>query len=314
MTDATPIFPLAALIRGRRHSHIRALLSVALALVFDASIDSVAAQPSAPAAELPPGDRDARLEFLRQRAAQFAISRPDGHAAPLTRLEEPLLRYSNPVRAIDLSDGALFLWHDGVRPAAILSLSIRSQGSVYRELSVLCDQPLECARDGAVLWSPAAGGFVWHSLTGAPAPAGSATRRLTQLRGLARRFTGAYFKPQTDEPFELRVMPQPIHRYGGDAAGAAVDGAIFALAEANDPEILLLIETQTSSPEAPAWRYAIGRMSSTRLVVRLDGREVWSVDNFWKSPRTPELPYFEAADGMFEVPAAVPPPVPETPR
>ena len=158
--------------------------------------------------------------------------------------------------------------------------------------------------------TPAVGEFAWQPLTDAPAPAASAARRLTQLRGLARRFSGAYFKPQTDELFELRVMPQPIHRYGG----AAVDGAIFALAEANDPEILLLIETLPSGKEAGSWRYAIGRMSSTRLVVRLDGREVWSVDNFWKSPRTPELPYLEAADGKFEMPAAAPPPVPETPR
>jgi hypothetical protein len=293
----------------------RLRLSAALVLWLAALASCAAAQDTPSAAEATPvRDRDARLEFLRQRADQFTVSRRGEHAAPLTRLEEPLLRYSNPVRAIDLSDGALFLWHDGVRPAAILSLSIRSQGSVYRELSVLCDQPLDCARDEAVLWSPAVGGFAWQSLTGAPAPAGSAARRLTQLRGLARRFSGVYFKPQTDEPFELRVMPQPIHRYGGDAAGAAVDGAIFALAEANDPEILLLIETRIASPEAPAWRYAIGRMSSTRLVVRLDGREVWSVTNFWKSPRTPELPYLEAADGMFEAPAAATPQIPETPR
>jgi hypothetical protein len=254
-------------------------------------------------------DSETRLRFLADRFAEFSVQRSGDGAAALTAMPEPVLRYSNPVRAIGLSDGVVFLWLDGVRPAAAASLSLRAQGAMYREFTHLSARPLDCVRGGALIWSPQGPGPEWKSLDGDP-PAPGKSLRLSQLRSLARRFSGLYYKANTDEPFELRVLPQPLYRYE-EKSSRTLDGAVFSLAEANDPEVLLLIEAVAGEAGAGAertWRYALARMSSTRMIVRLDDSEVWSTTPYWKSPRTTRDPYMEAADGKFTADAAAPQP------
>jgi hypothetical protein len=252
-------------------------------------------------------DSETRLRFLADRFAEFSVQRPGGGAAALAATPEPVLRYSNPVRAIGLSDGVVFLWLDGVRPAAAASLSLRAQGTMHREFTHLGAHPLECTRSGAALWSPQGPGPEWKPLDGNP-PATGKSARLSQLRAQARRFSGLYYKANTDEPFELRVLPQPLYRYEEEAT-RTLDGTIFALAEANDPEVLLMIEAVAGEAgDEGTWRYALARMSSTRMIVRLDDGEVWSTTRYWTSPRTPRDPYMEAADGKFTAEAVVPPP------
>ncbi len=252
-------------------------------------------------------DSETRLRFLADRFAEFSVQRPGAGTSALTAMPEPVLRYSNPVRAIGLSDGVAFLWLDGVRPAAAASLSLRAQGTMYREFTHLSAQPFDCVRNGALIWSPQGPGPEWKPLDGDP-PASGKSLRLSQLRSQARRFSGLYYKANTDEPFELRVLPQPLYRYE-EKASRTLDGALFSLAEANDPEVLLMIEAVAGDADADGtWRYALARMSSTRLSVRLDDGEVWSTTAYWKSPRTPRDPYMEAADGKFTAEAVVPQP------
>lgn len=137
-----------------------------------------------------------------------------------------------------------------------------------------------------------------RAIEGAEPPANSPARRLVQMRELARRFRASSYKDD-GAPNELRLMPQPLFRYQDNAQGT-VDGALFAFAEGNDAEALLLIEATTSARGAGGrWRYTLARMTSYRVAVRLDDQEVFVVEAYWKEPRKSEAPYSEARDGPF---------------
>jgi hypothetical protein len=277
------------------------MLLCAVTLVVNLAVvvhcGSIAAQPAATNSAATQPEDEARLRFLAERFAEYLLFRGEDRSAPLKSTAEPVLRYSNPVRAIGLSDGVVYLWLRGVRPVAAASLSIRRDGELYRELTFLEEGPLTCLVEDATIWSPADGGLKWETLQVAE-PAANKSLRLVQMRSIARRFAATYYHPQTQETFELRVLPQPVYRYE-DAASGTVDGAVFAFAESNDPETLLLLEAVKNADGGPSWRYGLARMSSVRMTVRLDDHEVWSVENYWSGPRTPGDPYLEARDGKF---------------
>jgi len=64
--------------------------------------------------------------------------------------------------------------------------------------------------------------------------------------------------------------------------------------------VLLLLEARRSKPEGDyQWRYTLARMTSVRTIIRLDGKERWSLPNFWRNPRSPNDPYLESGDGIY---------------
>jgi len=245
--------------------------------------------------------RQARLDYLKSRAAECELFKQADRASPLTLSKDPLLRYSNPVRGLKLSDGATFLWLDGARPLAAAAWSLRGPGNAWREFTSLAAEPLACTRDGREVWSPKTGGLLNQVLPEAPAPLPNATRRLAQMRELAGRFSAVvYLPPNESVVTELRLLSQPIYRYKDEKAGV-LDGALFSFSEATDPEALLLLEARRSKPEEYEWRYTLARMTSVRLIVRVDDKERWSVPNFWTSPRSLDDPYIESADGTYPI-------------
>jgi hypothetical protein len=262
-----------------------------------------------PAADPPKDDEVVRQrqDFLARRADQFVVSTEKSKEKPLVREKEPILRFSNPARGL-LADGAIYVWLVAERPAVVACLRIRPDGGVWREFTSLSDQPLKCERDGKVIWSPTTGGLAWKPLPEAPKPAATPALRLAQTRRLAERFSADFGMGSTDRWEELRLLPQPIYRYTADKG--TVEGAIFALAQSNDPEAIVLIElTRPAADATPTWSYAIARTSSQRMRARLDDKEVWSVNGYWSNPRSKEDPYQEAADGKFPdgAPAGPPP-------
>lgn len=266
----------------------------------------VAARLATVFAEDAPADGDsaaarlARLEYLKSRAAECEMFKEEDRSRPLVLMKEPLLRYSNPVRGFNLSDGATFLWLDGERPLAVATWSIRGPGNIYRELTSLSAEPLTCLRDERALWSPKTGGLLNQLLPEAAAPLPTAARRLGQMRTLASRFSAVVHLPPDETTItELRLISQPIHRYKQETR-EILDGALFSFAEATDPEALLLLEARRGKAEGQyEWRYTLARMTSVRLIMRLDDKECWSVTNFWRSPKSPNDPYVESADGKY---------------
>jgi len=245
--------------------------------------------------------RQKRLKALEERLEQFRIETAGDAGQELARGKQPILRWSNPVREFT-NDGITYLYFAGERPRAVVTVWARSpeanleSGMVLREFVSLAGESLTCRRGERVVWSPKTGGLVDQALLGSPAPAERPAQRLAQMRDLARRFLATTYK--MDSPHELRLMTQPLYRYEDKAAGI-LDGALFAFAEGNDAEALLLLEATADGVKDRKWRYTLARMTSYRVVVRLDDREVFDAAPYWKGPRKPEDPYAEAEDGPF---------------
>jgi hypothetical protein len=240
--------------------------------------------------------------MLEARVARFEVRLAEGDEAALKRTEAPVLRWSNPVRDF-VNDGLTFVWLEGTRPRAMVTCWARStkaelnEGEVCREFVSLSDTRLELRQGERTLWEPKSGGVVDQELAGAGEPQANATRRLAQMRDLARRFQASSHKSNTSS--ELRLLPQPLYRYSDKTAGI-VDGALFAFVEGNDPEVFLVLEGSAKEDrKRSAWRYSLARSASHRISVRLDDREVFAVDPYWSTGRSLNDVYVEGSEGPF---------------
>ena len=90
---------------------------------------------------------------------------------------------------------------------------------------------------------------------------------------IARRFA-VRASEGTHRDEQLRLMPQPVHRYE-DAKRGLADGAIFGFGSGTNPNCLLLIELRTDSASPPSWQYGFVGMSAESLRANLDDREAW---------------------------------------
>ena len=249
-------------------------------------------------------DAEDRLRFFKKQMEGFSLFRAADATTPLPLKPAAVLHYSNPESELS-RDGFTFLWLAGARPVAAISLSIRSRPAnlAYYECASFSAQPLDCKRDGITIWAPKTGGLLAQPFVAAPAPAESESRRLTQMRNLARRFTAT--RENSEGTKELRLQDSPLYRFNDKEQGI-LDGALFNFVVSNDPELLVLIEAaREGNGKEPRWQYSLARMSSPHEVVRLDGKEIWSVPNYHRVPMEDRKtgPYVEAPLARF-VPAA----------
>lgn len=259
-------------------------------------------------------DRDARLRFVQDKFAEWSLLRVDASqgetSVPLKNHPAPILRYTNPSGGL-VRDGSLFIWRDGSRPVAACSFSIRGPdepNAVYFEMTSLVGTPLRCERGGQVRWTPKSGGLIDQPVPDTAAPEDRPVARLTSMRNIARRFQ-AENRLRDGTPSALRLMPQPVDRFQDDAHGV-LDAALFAFVEANDPEMLLIVEARKTPQGEAAWRYTVARMTSREIQVRLDGKEVFAAPNFWQGPKSLEDPYLESKDGQMILDSASAPSTP----
>ena len=244
-------------------------------------------------------DRQDRLRFMKEKAAEFTLYR-ESAKEPLPLKEDPIVRFSIPERDNGVWDGATFLWLEGARPVAALSLGIRRpDNGLFFEHTSFSSTPLVCRRNESAMWSPQTGGLLSQELEGAPAPAATATGRLTQMRDLARRFSATCY--WGTDVTHLRLQPQPLYRYS-DAKEGILDGALFSMVVSNDPEMFVLLEAVADPMTGkPTWRYSLARMSSLKHTVNLDDKEVWSIIGFYRIPPAERKtgPYIEGRMGVY---------------
>jgi len=256
-------------------------------------------------------ERTEQLKYFKAEVAELKLLRGKDAKDPQPLAPDPVLRYSNSEREIGSLDGATFLWLEGARPIAAVSLSIRKLHSdAYRECTSFAAAPLICKRGDVPIWLPKTGGLLSQKLPGAAPPAAAKVQRLTQMRELARRFTASCFSPRDDEPTELRMLTQPLYRFTDDKAGV-LDGGLFTFVVSNDPELFLLLEAMKGTDGGEAhWQYSLARMSSLKMAIRLDQKEVWTVTNYWREPTEDRKtgPYVESKFGTFSPAGAASPP------
>jgi hypothetical protein len=235
-----------------------------------------------------PADVDS-LEPFAKGAKRYKFTLETDPRRDLTLVEEPVLKWTNPLRKT--GDSAVFVWTTSGRPAVIASFyRYVDQGELREdhEFQSLATAGLIGLRDGRRVWSPPTAGVDLRALPGAPAPADSPMARLRQMRAQARDFKA--FLDWNEKTVDLRLLTNPIFR-DASTVDEVVDGALFAFAETTDPEVILLLEARRPRAEAaPVWHYALARSSRMNLRAHYQGREVWRVD--WPNDLTaPSQPY-----------------------
>lgn len=266
----------------------------------------LSAQGEPPAAEAPSRDGDLAkvhaaevLELAQAEAAKYEFRLETDPNTKLTLQPHSILRWSNPVSGPVY--GEVFVWTAAGRPevvAAIYRFYSQRHRHASAEFHSLSPGKLQATRDGRRVWFPSGGGVELSLIPDAPPPADSPTRRLRQMKALAREFSAEAIYPSPDDPpWQLRLMIQPVYRYRSTGADL-LDGAMFAFAQGTNPDVWLLIEAR-KTPHGARWQYGLARMHLVALRVFHKGRRVWSVDRLPTSRRDPLKPYV-----VFGVPTA----------
>jgi hypothetical protein len=258
-----------------------AMLSFLLCLLV---LRQAAGQESA---DPPGGDVDektaAQLVQLYQQDAGEYDFRLSGAEGPRLKLQtSPVFVWQNNTRGGSPSQfGAVFVWTHAGRAEVIGTIFSQvaptGQRAVKHEFHSLSLSPLLAHRPaGQVQWSPSAAGLTPKLLADAPRPAASPAQRLLQMRNLAREFTAESIDRRGR--WELRLLPRPLHRREGTTSPEN-DGALFAFVSSagTDPEVILVIETQ-STPDGPRWHYGAARFSDLNLFVKHNDTLVWSFE------------------------------------
>jgi len=220
-----------------------------------------------------------RAKAMREVARGFTFSAGDGRAK-IEGVDDPIYRFNDPAR--DFSDGTVWAFGKSGRPAALFTMALMKDDGGKPiwlcEFTSLSGGPVRTTPvpgGDAPDWSPLSSGIVWKPITDAPAPAGDESKRLRQMRDIARRFkANEYFQPKggvREERYELRTLAKPVHRYADPKAGL-VDGAIFLIAYGQNPETVLLIEAREKA--GLSWSYGLARISGAKVNVLLDDRQV----------------------------------------
>jgi hypothetical protein len=220
-------------------------------------------------------ERASRLALAEAKAYEFRLGKKDGPRLEL--VEKPILKWSNSYEAAVF--GSAFVWTHAGRPEVVACIFkfYTTKVSFDAEFHSLAEGPLIGIKEGEVLWQPSEAGTSLKPLEDAPAPAKTATARLVQMRDMARNFSGqltTVIEPRTKHG--LRLLPQPLMRYGGGQSKELVDGALFAFARATDPEVILMLEARGA--DTPRWEYAVARMHVGALSAAYRNKEIWSVE------------------------------------
>jgi hypothetical protein len=220
-----------------------------------------------------PADANARLQFMKKHMESHDTRVLGGRETKLHLLDEPVLRFTNPVGGS--RDGAMFLWLDEAdRPAVASQLLWTPEKIWMQELSSLSTSPLLARSAGGDVWNPTKAGVAFKRVPDAPEPAETAERRLRQMRDLVQGFSAEHFyRGQVWN--KLRMLTTPFARYGKPGSNT-LDGALYCFAHGTDPEVLLMLECR-SSKSGPEWQYAFAPMTTFAVNAFWKGKEVWSL-------------------------------------
>ena len=206
--------------------------------------------------------------FAKQRERVEMVSATLG-AKDLELQKGPLYTYEEVIH--DWHTGTSWVWGKKGRP--VVFLNMMTQGTTqYHEFISLTDKAPSVSINKEMSWRPKAN---WNPtpIKGAPKPASRRKARLIQMRALARQFEGTQYQNGEEQP--LRVLPQPIYRYG-EESDESLDGAIFAFLRESDLETLLVIDAEKQEDGPPRWVFDCSRVSISHQEMKRKGKIVWS--------------------------------------
>lgn len=262
--------------------------------VFGASLLIVTAQ------EPPPIRDDEALTEPRRLVQDIVIeqAQPDGRWRKVDLVGQPVLRFADPTR--DHGNGTIWIWGARGRPSTILELfqdTRRDAGGWWLGFNNISGGQQRGRLRGMDWWRSNQSEVIVKRMPDAAAPAKDPRLRLSQIKELARRFSAHEFWDPNNSRFELRLLPQPLHRYE-EADKGLLDGGLFVFANGTNPELILLIEARRSGTSAAEWEYGLARSSHAEVHVLLDDAEVWTVPRVNQvKPDQPYTMFFDAATG-----------------
>lgn len=242
-------------------------------------------------------------EYYQEVADGYDVRLSSDKGTPLSVSAKPIHFYTNPSSGLD-SHGAFFVWTGRGRAQAIGAIWSKQTGPnsarryVHHELHSMATETFSATAKN-LRWNPSEPGVALKVLEGAPKPAKLRTLRLAQMRSISRNFKGYHIHPVERQ---LRVLPQPIYRYE-EVKGENLDtedGAIFALFQEWDPEIMLLIESRETAIGEMAWHFSAGRFTNRRCRLEYRGVDVWEQTR--EDFGAPNKPFY-AAQAVDERPA-----------
>lgn len=240
-----------------------------------------------------------------ERAYQFIVQPGD---VELKLDPTPIMRWTNPLEEGSIH-GVVYVWRKAGRPVVIgqlFSYLNGKGGRVYchamHSLARL-DEKLVGLRDGKSFWTPETAGVEMHDVPAAPAPAMSRPARLVQMKAISRR-VAAYTEETSRGKRVLRLLPTPLDRYPQSDPKEA-DGALFSFVVGNDPEVILLVESDSRPKGVAVWQYGLILSTRSTSVASLDEREVWRYDSMGKNPSDPRGGYL-SVHGIATLPLEAP--------
>lgn len=198
----------------------------------------------------------------------------------LTLQTRPIISWTSSERSGFVS-GDVFVWTRNGRTELIACFGSLPGDDVVRrpfaEMHALGVEPLPSTQFNGTPWKPQRAGVQFRPVEGNP-PGDSATRRLTRMRQISRKFE-VQMKADDGSNETLRLLAQPIFRYSAKDLpkdGEVIDGAIFSYVSSlgTDPELLLLLEAHSGN-DGPSWRYAPVRFSTREMTLNQGGDKVW---------------------------------------
>ncbi len=275
-----------------------ALLTLTLISVTVSDIDQVSAQDvidktsgdsedsspkdqASPKKELSPAMKDAIAHMARLKV----FSSASGDEAEVELNPNPVLVYDDVVRGHE--SGTLWVWGKTGRPVALMELyrdGDKAQPTIHA-LTMTSPDLIRFKGHMGPQWTPESSHFNLQDVPNSPEVGDTRVVRMRQMKAVARQFTAHELWGGRQQ---LRLLIQPVHRYE-DESNNVVDGAVFVLAHATNPEVILQIEAIADN-DKQRWKYSLARLGSAELHVEFDNKEVWSAPS--TGTGTPLEPYW----------------------
>jgi hypothetical protein len=227
-----------------------------------------------------PEDQAGKKESLRVMLEQAQRILVKVGAAEKCQLKEtPLIHYSDQVRR--LPDSTLWLWEENSRPVLFCKIErVADAAGTTKSWQYACSPATASKTDVTwgknFRWRARELSFRWTALPNVAPPRDQARARLTQLKNIAREFSGRTRQTPAKTEQEMRLLTRPLYQYA-DPKQNIVDGAVFGLtSNGTNPDALLLVEALGEPEEKSSWRYAIVGMTGDAVEVSREGKQVWS--------------------------------------
>jgi len=219
------------------------------------------------------------------RAGKLRLEHPDmpERTAPVLS-KSPLLRTNYPTR--NELDGALWLWLDGQRPVAALTMTYYASRKWNYENVTLTDEAITLRGRPSWTWQPQAEPRRWIALDDA-VPEAPRARQLA-LRAIPRQFDVT--EVRRGEQFPLRLVGQPIYSYS-DANAGVLDAALFVVSNGTNPEVIVQVEARAEN-ESRRWHVAFARLTAAEATVRVGDKELWKVPPIAVGEYDPTASYY----------------------